>query len=327
MSKWFSPRGERGSGDGGGSIPGEVVVLEDPIASLQVRSTGERKKKLSLKLVDSDDAGPRLKVVSKEGSVIQNWPIELIQDVIPKNKKFVFRVEAQVYDVECHSEDSCRRWLEEIRRVQTARELAESGGAFGSNENSQRRQGAPPMPGRADSEASQATIDLRTLQSGGASDRAALDIPAIDLSFYKKSVTGTVPVPQPAPVQDPSAIISESYYDLEEVRQEQATNKKDNRPWLRRGMSRSDAVEKLVGETRDGTFLIRESETQPGSYALSLLLNGSVRHFRIEGIGGQFAVGHATFSSLDELVDFFKLNALYTDAAFGPVMLTEGCTK
>ena len=56
-----------------------------------------------------------------------------------------------------------------------------------------------------------------------------------------------------------------------------------------------------------GTFLIRESETSPGNYSLSVRDGANVKHYRIRKIdtGGYYITTRAPFSSLHVLVEHY----------------------
>ena len=57
-----------------------------------------------------------------------------------------------------------------------------------------------------------------------------------------------------------------------------------------------------------GTFLIRESESKPGDYSLSIQDGENVKHYRIRRMdtGGFFITRRAIFNSLKELVDYYS---------------------
>lgn len=69
----------------------------------------------------------------------------------------------------------------------------------------------------------------------------------------------------------------------------------------------------------DGTFLVRESETHPGDYTLSFLYQNKVHHSRIklsyslDGMKTYQLNEHVTFSTLFELIDYYKSKPLKSD--------------
>ncbi|XP_068194417.1 tyrosine-protein kinase Lck [Antennarius striatus] len=84
----------------------------------------------------------------------------------------------------------------------------------------------------------------------------------------------------------------------------------ETEPWFFKNISRNDAMRLLLapGNTQ-GSFLIRESETTPGSYSLSIRdldqnTGEGVKHYRIRNMdnGGFYITAKISFNSLRELV-------------------------
>ncbi|KAM7376500.1 hypothetical protein PAMP_006228 [Pampus punctatissimus] len=84
----------------------------------------------------------------------------------------------------------------------------------------------------------------------------------------------------------------------------------ETEPWFFKNISRNDAMRLLLspGNTQ-GSFLIRESETAPGSYSLSIReldhnTGEGVKHYRIRNLdsGGFYITAKISFNSLKELV-------------------------
>ena len=64
-------------------------------------------------------------------------------------------------------------------------------------------------------------------------------------------------------------------------------------------------LQDLLGE--QGVYLVRESETQPGDYAISYLSRtGYVHHFKINSNCGDYFIGGRQFMSLSELIGFYS---------------------
>ena len=57
----------------------------------------------------------------------------------------------------------------------------------------------------------------------------------------------------------------------------------------------------------NGSFLIRESESSPNSYALSVRDQGTVRHYKIKNLdaGGYFISKNHEFNTVQTLVEFY----------------------
>ncbi|KAM3619756.1 uncharacterized protein V6R79_013089 [Siganus canaliculatus] len=81
--------------------------------------------------------------------------------------------------------------------------------------------------------------------------------------------------------------------------------------WYAGGMRRKEAEELLRGR-RDGTFLIRDSQTQRGSFACSVVVDGDVKHCVIyrTSTGYGFAEPYNLYSSLRELVLHYRHTSL-----------------
>lgn len=82
-------------------------------------------------------------------------------------------------------------------------------------------------------------------------------------------------------------------------------------------------AEKMVLNSQPGAFLVRESESQPGDYSLSVNDHGNIKHYRIKKTetGEFFITRRATFTNLRELVEHYKESA---DGLC--VRLTDPCT-
>ncbi|XP_054912845.1 phosphatidylinositol 3-kinase regulatory subunit gamma-like isoform X1 [Poeciliopsis prolifica] len=85
----------------------------------------------------------------------------------------------------------------------------------------------------------------------------------------------------------------------------------EERSWYVGGMRRREAEELLKGR-RDGTFLIRDSQTQRGSFACSVVVDGDVKHCVIyrTSTGYGFAEPYNLYSSLRELVLHYRHTSL-----------------
>ncbi|XP_030641589.1 tyrosine-protein kinase Lck isoform X2 [Chanos chanos] len=91
----------------------------------------------------------------------------------------------------------------------------------------------------------------------------------------------------------------------------------ETEPWFFKNLSRNDAMRQLLapGNTQ-GSFLIRESETTPGSYSLSIRdldqnMGDTIKHYRIRNLdnGGFYITAKISFSSLSELVKHYSRDA------------------
>lgn len=80
--------------------------------------------------------------------------------------------------------------------------------------------------------------------------------------------------------------------------------------WFQGKLSREKAEGRL-NEVQFGCFLVRESESRVGEYALSLRHDGVVKHFRIDtkhGLSPRYELYGAkrSFPSLEVLIDYYS---------------------
>ncbi|OQR73621.1 tyrosine-protein phosphatase non-receptor type 11-like [Tropilaelaps mercedesae] len=72
-----------------------------------------------------------------------------------------------------------------------------------------------------------------------------------------------------------------------------------------------DAERLLLDKARNGGFLVRESQSKPGDYVLSVRTEDKVTHFIVRCLNGAYdAGGGEKFNSLSELVDFYRKNPM-----------------
>ncbi|KAM4771026.1 tyrosine-protein kinase FRK [Rhinophrynus dorsalis] len=79
--------------------------------------------------------------------------------------------------------------------------------------------------------------------------------------------------------------------------------------WFFQDMKRLEAERLLtLPGTQTGTFLVRESESQKGDYSLSVLMDTTVKHYRIRKLdnGGFYITPKNKFQSMTDLVDYYS---------------------
>lgn len=96
-------------------------------------------------------------------------------------------------------------------------------------------------------------------------------------------------------------------------------------PWYFGPLSRDQADSLLNGFGIDGDFLVRDSESNPGDFSVSLKAPGRNKHFwvRIEnggsgsgsgsGSGIFYGIGNRQFPSLEILIAHYKQSPIYTN--------------
>ncbi|XP_065179814.1 growth factor receptor-bound protein 2-like [Sycon ciliatum] len=82
-------------------------------------------------------------------------------------------------------------------------------------------------------------------------------------------------------------------------------------PWFFGRITRSKAEELLLQQSIDGAFLIRESESTPGEFSLSVRFQGQVQHFKVLRDGaGMYFLWVVKFNSLNELVEYHRTSSV-----------------
>eukprot|EP00050_Salpingoeca_kvevrii_P021428 m.110437 g.110437 ORF g.110437 m.110437 type:complete len:506 (+) comp9340_c0_seq2:147-1664(+) len=81
--------------------------------------------------------------------------------------------------------------------------------------------------------------------------------------------------------------------------------------WYHGRIKRGEAEKILLNNAQPGGFLIRESESKPGDYSLSVREADNVKHYRIRTLdeGGYYISRRRTFQNLNELVNHYKYDA------------------
>ncbi|XP_073333272.1 GRB2-related adapter protein-like isoform X2 [Pagrus major] len=80
-------------------------------------------------------------------------------------------------------------------------------------------------------------------------------------------------------------------------------------PWFAGRVSRLEAEKRLRWQDT-GVFLVRESESAPGEFSVSVSYGDRVEHFRVLEGGGQYCIWEETFCSLNRLVDFYRTHSI-----------------
>uniref|UniRef100_A0A8C4PW35 Growth factor receptor bound protein 2 n=1 Tax=Eptatretus burgeri TaxID=7764 RepID=A0A8C4PW35_EPTBU len=82
-------------------------------------------------------------------------------------------------------------------------------------------------------------------------------------------------------------------------------------PWFHGRTSRAKAEELLSRQRHDGAFLVRESETSPGDFSLSVKFGDGVQHFKVLRDGaGKYFLWVVKFNSLNELVEYHRTTSV-----------------
>lgn len=79
--------------------------------------------------------------------------------------------------------------------------------------------------------------------------------------------------------------------------------------WFHGKITRVQAQEVLFQNGRDGSFLVRESESSPGDFSLSVKSGSRVQHFKIlkdKEEPGKYFLWVVKFNSINELIDYHR---------------------
>jgi len=81
--------------------------------------------------------------------------------------------------------------------------------------------------------------------------------------------------------------------------------------WFHGHLSGKEAEKVLLEKGRYGSFLVRESQGQPGNYVICVRAEDRVTHVRIRTVGDKFDVnGGELFDSLSDLIQHYKKNPM-----------------
>ncbi|NWZ80700.1 GRAP protein, partial [Poecile atricapillus] len=83
------------------------------------------------------------------------------------------------------------------------------------------------------------------------------------------------------------------------------------RRWYAGRISRHLAEERLLQRNHLGAFLIRDSESAPGEFSLSVNYGKNVQHFKVlRERNGKYFLWEEKFNSLNKLVDFYRMTTV-----------------
>ncbi|KAM9857123.1 GRB2-related adapter protein-like [Aulostomus maculatus] len=80
-------------------------------------------------------------------------------------------------------------------------------------------------------------------------------------------------------------------------------------PWFAGRVSRLEAEQRLHRQDT-GVFMVRESESAPGEFSVSVSYGDRVEHFRVLEGGGRYCIWDESFCSLNRLVDFYRTHSI-----------------
>lgn len=84
------------------------------------------------------------------------------------------------------------------------------------------------------------------------------------------------------------------------------------RDWYYGNVTRHQAECILNERGEEGDFLIRDSESSPSDFSISLKAAGKNKHFKVQLTEGVYCIGQRRFTSMDELVEHYKKAPIFT---------------
>ncbi|XP_029937034.1 cytoplasmic protein NCK2a [Myripristis murdjan] len=84
------------------------------------------------------------------------------------------------------------------------------------------------------------------------------------------------------------------------------------RDWYYGNITRHQAECILNERGEEGDFLVRDSESSPSDFSVSLKAVGKNKHFKVQLQDGVYCIGQRRFSSMDELVEHYKKAPIFT---------------
>ncbi|XP_078470156.1 cytoplasmic protein NCK2-like isoform X1 [Lampetra planeri] len=86
------------------------------------------------------------------------------------------------------------------------------------------------------------------------------------------------------------------------------------RPWYYGHVTRQQAEDALNERGVDGDFLVRNSESSPTDFSVSLKATGKNKHFKVQQNGNDFCIGQRRFSSMADLIEHYKRAPIFTSS-------------
>ncbi|KAJ8246587.1 hypothetical protein GJAV_G00253100 [Gymnothorax javanicus] len=90
------------------------------------------------------------------------------------------------------------------------------------------------------------------------------------------------------------------------------TGKFAGKDWYYGNVTRHQAECALNERGVEGDFLVRDSESSPSDFSVSLKAPGKNKHFKVQLVDGVYCIGQRRFPSMDQLVEHYKKAPIFT---------------
>jgi len=101
----------------------------------------------------------------------------------------------------------------------------------------------------------------------------------------------------------------------------------NDRPWYHGSLKRQECENVLRTHGEDGQYLVRNSESKPGDFSLSMKAPDRMKHFKITHTEDQYVIGQRSFDSMDSLISHYEKAPIYTTEAGQKMYLTQPMSK
>uniref|UniRef100_A0A672QBN2 Cytoplasmic protein NCK1-like n=1 Tax=Sinocyclocheilus grahami TaxID=75366 RepID=A0A672QBN2_SINGR len=98
------------------------------------------------------------------------------------------------------------------------------------------------------------------------------------------------------------------------------------KPWYYGKLTRHQAEMVLNQMGVDGDFLIRDSESTPNDFSISLKAVYKNKHFKVQLNDGFYCIGQRKFSSMEDLVEHYKKAPIFTSEHGDKLYLIKALT-
>uniref|UniRef100_A0A8C6XF40 NCK adaptor protein 2 n=1 Tax=Naja naja TaxID=35670 RepID=A0A8C6XF40_NAJNA len=91
-----------------------------------------------------------------------------------------------------------------------------------------------------------------------------------------------------------------------------STGRFAGKEWYYGNVTRHQAECALNERGSEGDFLVRDSESSPSDFSVSLKASGKNKHFKVQLVDNVYCIGQRRFNTMDELVEHYKKAPIFT---------------
>ncbi|KAA3680780.1 NCK adaptor protein 2 [Paragonimus westermani] len=84
-----------------------------------------------------------------------------------------------------------------------------------------------------------------------------------------------------------------------------------DQPWCWGAISRAECESMLNQFSKPGEFIIRDSESHPGDWTITINAGSKTRNFKVHVERGQYHIGQKVFSSVEELIEHYRNHPIF----------------